>query len=273
MSPARLVRTLFAAFSVALFTFASSSAAPPQAPNSKTQGVAYLQKALAALAPSTPISDITLSGTARRIAGSDDESGTVVIKLLAGTGSRLDLTLPSGARTEIRNTASVPIAGSWSGPDGVVHSMAYHNLLTDPGWSPAVSIANLLSAKNAVITYAGPETRNGESVVHVVASQQFPSATGQTASMMQHLTQIDFFLDPSTSLPVAITFNIHADKNALLDIPAEIRFSDYRATNGAQIPFHVQQLVRNSLALDLQFDSATLNSGLGSSIFVAGGAQ
>lgn len=273
MSRVRLVRTLFAVVPVALFAFASSYAAPPQTPTSQTQGAAYLQKALASLAPTTPISDITLSGTVRRIAGSDDESGTIVFKALAGSGSRLDLTLPSGPRSEVRNTSSPEIAGSWSGPDGVPHPAAYHNLLTDPGWSPAFTIASLLSAQNAVISYVGAETRNGQSVIHVSASQQFPTFPADAATLMQHLTQIDIFLDASTGLPAAIAFNTHADNNANLDIPIELRFSSYAIAGGARIPFHVQKFLNNSLALDLQISSAILNSGLGPSTFAVGGAQ
>jgi len=121
MSRARLACVVF----FSLFApFAVAQNAPASTPSASTQGAALLQKALLALAPGPPITDATLSGTARRIAGSDDESGTVVIKALAGTGTRLDLSLPSGTRTEIRNVSGGP-AGSWSDPDGVAHTMAY----------------------------------------------------------------------------------------------------------------------------------------------------
>jgi hypothetical protein len=266
MRPARTCVVLFSLF-FAVQVVARQTTSP--------SGTTLLQQALAALAPSTTISDVTLSGTATRIAGSDNESGTVVIKALAGTGSLLSLTLPSGPRTELRNIASVPIAGSWSGPDGVSHAMAYANLLTDPAWFPAFTVSALLSAPNAVITYIGPETRNGQSVIHVSSSQLFgdPSADAKTAALMQHLTQTDVYLDPTTSLPVAIVYAAHADNNALVDIPVELDFSSYQTVSGAQIPFHVQKLFNNGLLLDLQFTSAVLNSGLSSSIFTVGGAQ
>jgi hypothetical protein len=258
-----------------IFAYGAHLAAAQQTASTSTQGTVVLQKALAALTGSTPITDVTLSGTARRIAGSDDESGTVVVKALAGIGTRIDLTLPSGIRSEIRNTSSLPIAGSWSGSEGVAHAVSYHNLLTDPGWAPAFTLGALLVAPNAVITYVGPETRNGQSVIHLTASQQFPdlAADIKAASLMQHLTQTDLYLDAATGLPGAITFNIHADNDANLDIPVEIDFSSYQAVSGAQVAFHVQQFINNSLALDLKFTSATLNSGLSSSVFAVGGAQ
>src|SRR5436190_719013 len=78
----------------------------------------------------------------------------------------------------------------------------------------------------------------------------------------QHLTQIDLYLDTTTLLPAALTFNIHPDNDMGLDLPVEIRFCDYRQVNGAQIPFHVQKSLNGSSLLDLQFQTVTLNSGL-----------
>jgi hypothetical protein len=93
-----------------------------------------------------------LTGTAEWIAGSDDETGTVVLKTISGA-DRLDLSLSAGTRSEIRSsTASGPV-GSWIGPDGVSHAMAQHNLLSEAGWFPAFTIGNLISSTNVVATY------------------------------------------------------------------------------------------------------------------------
>lgn len=229
---------------------------------SSPQALTLLQQSLTALIGNQTVTDVTLSGTARRIAGSDDESGTAIVKALAGTGVRIDLGLSSGPRTEVRNTSGTAPAGSWSGPDGVQHGMSNHNLFTDPAWFPAFAISKLLTAPNAVIAYIGPETRDGQSVIHVSASRRFLAGSPQTASLMQHLTQTDVFLDPNSTLPVALAFNIHPDNDAGLDLPVEIRFFDYRAVSGIQIPFHVQESLNKSLLLDLQFQTAALNTGL-----------
>lgn len=234
---------------------------------SSPQALTLLSQSLAALTGSQAVTDITLSGTARRIAGSDDESGTATVKALAGTGARIDLSLPSGSRSELRNTSSAEPVGSWSGPDGVQHAISNHNLFTDPGWFPAFAISSLLSAPNAVITYLGPETHDGQSVIHIRASQQFQFGSAQTTSLMQHLTQTEIFLDPNTNLPVALAFNTHPDNDAGLDIPVEIRFSNYRSVSGTQIPFRVQKFLNNSLLLDLQFTSAQPNGGLSAGLF------
>ncbi len=241
--------------------------AAQQTTTSSPQALLLLQQSLAALQGNTAISDVTLSGSARRIAGPDDETGTGTVKALSGTGTRIDLSLPSGTRSELRNTSGAPPVGSWSGPDAVWHPISNHNLFTDPGWFPAFTLSSLLSAPNVVITYVGPETHNGQSVIHVIASQQFPALSSDPASLMQHLTQTDIFLDPNTNLPVALAFNTHPDNNALLDLPVEIRFSDYRLVNGAQISYHVQKYLNNSLLVDFQAQSVILNSGLTAATF------
>ena len=123
------------------------------------------------------------------------------------------------------------------------------------------------------LTYVGEETRNDLPVLHLIVSQQFPGMSSEAAATFQRLSQMDLFLDPSTHLPVALAFNIHPDNNLLLDIPVEIRFSDYRPASGngtptslsassPVVPFHVQKFLNNSLSLDLQFQSAALNTGL-----------
>jgi hypothetical protein len=116
-----------------------------------------------------------------------------------------------------------------------------------------------------VLTYVGPETKNGVSVVHIVASQQFPTAPAKSAPFWRHLSQMDVYLDASTLLLVALDFNAHPDDNASFDIPVEFRFSDYRSAGSLKIPFHIQQYLNGSLLLDVQFQTASFNSGLSSS--------
>jgi hypothetical protein len=243
--------------------------ATPQTVTNAPQAVQYLRQALAALSGGTPLTDITLTGTAQRIAGSDDETGTATLKAIGGA-SRFVLNFSSGPRTEIQNAVWGTPAGSWSGPDGVAHAISFHNLLTDPAWFfPAFPITHGISSGYAAI-YVGHETREGRAVEHLTISQTTILQTPGAAQQIGHLSQTDFFLDSTTYLPAAATFNIHPDNNELLNIPIEVRFSDYRAVNGVQIPFHVQKLLNHGLILDLQFTTAAVNTGLGASQFQVG---
>jgi len=256
-----------------LLTFTNLQATPQAsapASSSSSQAVTLLAQTAAALTGNVALSDVTLSGTVQYIAGSDDESGTAVLKAIAAGASSVNLSLPDGPRSEILNTSVAPPAGSWSGPDGVPHAMVFHNLLIGPAWFfPAFTIAQGLSAYGYVATYIGPETHNGEAVQHVSLHQPAPLSNPPGGVTFEHLTQVDLFLDSTTLLPSAIDFNIHPDNNALLDIPVEIRFSNYTPVSGAQVPFHVQKYINNTLNFDFQAQSVTFNTGLVASTFSA----
>jgi hypothetical protein len=263
---------LFAILTALLFSFpsfpASQQASSPVAAGS-TQAITLLAQSLASLTGHATLTDVTLSGTARRISGSDDESGAAVFKALASGAGRMDLNLSSGKRSEVSDISKVP-AGAWSGTDRVSHPIAFHNLISEPAWFfPAFAIARRLSDSGYVASYVGHETHNGAAVEHISVSQTAPLANPPGGATFEHLTQIDFFLDSATLLPSAIDFNVHPDNNALLDIPVEVQFTDYRAVDGAQVPFHIEKLLNNSLILDFQAQSVTLNTGLAASTFSA----
>jgi hypothetical protein len=246
---------------LAALILVTRSVAAQQTSTPVPQGTALLQQCMAALSGGHPLADVTLSGTAQRIAGSDDEFGTVVLKALATGSSRVDLTLPSGNRSEVLSSSPEPL-GAWTGPDGVSHTMTHHNLLTAPGWFfPAFPIASGLSG-GYVANYIGHETRNGRAVEHLTVSQVSTIMAPPGVPSLTHLSQVDFFLDSTTFLPAVITFNIHPDENALIDIAIEINFSDYTTVNSAQVPFHIQKFINNSLALDLKVQNVIFNSGL-----------
>jgi hypothetical protein len=246
--------------------FVTAAAQTPTPSTNSLQAVAALRSALTALAAGPAVNDVTLTGTAERFAGSDDETGTVTYKALP-SGSRLDLSLSGGTRSDIWSASSSGPVGSWTGPDGVSHAMTYQNLLTDPGWFPLFTLANLSFSSSTVLTYVGTGTHNGVATIHISASQQVAASSGDDTALLQHLTQVDIYLDATTLVPVAYSFNIHPDDNALLDIPVEVRYSGYQTINGIRIPLRVQKFVNNTIALDLQFQSAVVNSGISSASF------
>lgn len=263
----RLAR-FFLLVSISFLLFISLAA--QQTATSSPQALLLLQQSLSALAGGQTLSDVTLSGTARRIAGSDDDSGTAVFKALASGAGRTDLSLSSGQRSEVCDLSASTPAGTWSGPDRISHPVVFHNLLSEPAWFfPAFAIARRLSTTGYVATYVGRETRNGQAVEHISVAQTSSAQPSAGSTLSQHLTQVDFFLDSTSLLPSAISFNTHPDDNALLDIPVEVQFSDYRAVNGTQVPYHIQKFLNNSLLLDFQVQTVTLNSGLTSSAFSA----
>lgn len=232
------------------------------------QAVAALQQAVTALTAGSSVTDATLVGTATRIAGSDTQTVSATAKATGIGQSRVDLALTSGERSEVRDISTIPPSGAWSGSDGISHPIAYHNLMTDPTWFfPTFFISRLLSNPSYAISMIGQETHNGQLVVHIVANQQVTTAIDPYAGMLPHLSQMDLYLDSTTLLPAAFAFSVHPDNNGNVDVPAEIRFSNYQTTSGVQVPFRVQQYMNNNLFLDFTFQSAQLNTGMTAGIF------
>jgi hypothetical protein len=226
-----------------------------------------LQAALATLSPNVAISDVTLTGTVHRIAGSDDESGTATLKALPSGAARCDLYLPSGTLSEIYSFSGSGPAGAWSGADGTVHAVPSHNLLSEPGWFFPTFVISRRLAAGFVVTDIGAEVRNGQKVEHFSMYQNPTFPFPNRGVTFQHLTQIDFFIDPQTFLPIALSYNVHPDSNEGQDIPVEIEFADYRSVSGAKIPFHIQKFLNGTLLLDIQLQNGAINSGISASAF------
>jgi hypothetical protein len=239
-----------------------------QTATSSPQGATVLLQALSAMAGTASIRDVTLTGTARRIAGSNDETGSAVFKALSTGEASIDLSFSSGPQSEVyANSAQGPV-GSWSGPKGTSGAMSLHNILVDSAWfAPALMLSKLSSTQNVTLTYRGSETRDGLAVQHLTISKQFTGVPARISADLQRLSQMEVYLDASTSLPVSLSFNTHPDGNAALDLPVEIAFSSYQSVNGVQIPFHVEKYVNGALTLDLQFQKADLNMGLAAGSF------
>ena len=247
---------------ISLFVFAMGA----NAQEVVSQTTQALHSSLAAQAGKVTVQDITLSGTAESIVGSDDETVSVSFKAIASGAARSDVNLSSGTLSEVRQANSAGTKGVWA-KDGTSHAMAEHNLLIDAAWFfPQFIVQRLLSDPNAAISYIGVE--NG--TIHLQSSEGSSSnLSTAAAAQIQHLSQIDLYLDATSFVPVGLAFNIHPDNNALVDIPVYIQFSNYQETSGVTVPMHIQKYVNNTLTLDVQVQSAAINTGLASADFIA----
>jgi len=242
-----------------------------QSSNSATrdaQAVSIASQALLALTGGVTVTDSTVQATASFIAGSDQETGTATLEGHAGYESRILLLLSSGQRSEVRNGSGAPPQGKWSGPDGAWHATVLHNCWADPTWFfPALTLQSALNDSQVSLVYVGQETKLGTGVQHIRISRVIPGQTSTATLLIQRLSQVDIFLDSTTNLPVAIDFNTHSDTNASLDLPLEIQFSGWNATNGIQVPSRIQKFLQGSLTLDLSALTISVNTGLPQSDF------
>jgi hypothetical protein len=269
MTLKRLV-LLFCFACISFPALAQQSSAPPTAVTQNPQAVALAVQAIAAISGSTQLTDITLTGTVTRTAGSDVENGNFILKALGTDESRLDLSLAAGLSSEIRNVASGAPQGFLINPSAVVSNMAQHNCLTSAAWFfPGLSILSQTTDPTVAVTFVGQETKLGIAVNHIQFNIQSASLGASDNALLGQLSQTDFYLDSSSNLPVAMVFNLHPDANALTNINAEVDFTNYQAVNGVQVPFRIQKFLNGTLFLDLTIQGATLNSGLTSSAFAS----
>jgi hypothetical protein len=261
-------------FALALVVLPCTFAPPASAQQTSTAvaqnptAVTLAAKSIALLSGTVQIADITLTGTATRIAGSDTGSGTATLKALGTSSSRMDLSLSDGTFSEIRTSPNGTPQGQWLAPNSSYDNMATHNCLTDAAWFfPALTVLSQTSNQSLSIAYVGQQTKNGISVQHL----QFAFSSGTQipgiGDPLLTLSSTDVYLNSSSLVPVAFVFNTHPDNNALLNIPVEVDFSNYQAVNGVQVPFHIQRFVNGSLFLDITVQSASVNSGLTVSAF------
>jgi hypothetical protein len=257
--------TLAICFGFILQTVAAQTQTAATTPSQNPQAVNLAIQSYAAMTGGAAIQDVTLTGTERRIAGSLDETEPATLKAMGTDSGRIDH--PSSGRSEVRTSISGTAAGMWIGTDGASHPMASHNCWTDAAWFfPAFSSAFSFS-QSVQLSYIGLETLNGASVQHIRVSKLAFDKSGNPVAVIAQWSQVDFFLDSQSLLPVAVRFNIYPDNDTNVRIPVEIIFSDYRVVNGIHVPFHIQKYLQNVLNLDLTITSATFNSGLTSTTF------
>ena len=231
-------------------------------PSSSSQAVTLASRSIAALTGGTSISDVTLTGT---VTWNGTDSGTATLKALGAGESRMDFVLSSGTRTEIRDAQTGMALGKWINPNNSSGTIGFQNCLTDAVWFfPA--LGSLAAGPNVVLSYIGQETHNGIAVQHIQAYlyQSNPPVPGISS---QQLSTMDFYLDASTLLPVASTFNVHPDRDTSANLLVEIDFSNYQSIGGVVVPMHVQKYQQGNLMVDLTVSGATFNTGLQLSAF------
>jgi len=244
---------------------------PPHVSDSPALALSSL--ATAAMAGKT-VEDLTLTGTATRVAGSEKETGPATLKAMASGETSMDVAFPSGRRTEVYALSPRGPQGAWTGPDGKPHPVSFHNLLVDPGWfAPLLTLQRINSqAQGVTVSFSGNVDRNGQSLngLHGTLPVPGPDASRHPAwmlTLLQQASQFDLYIDSATMLPAEMAFNGHPDNDVRRDLPVRVRYSEYRAVNGIQVPFRIRKYVNNSLILDVKIETAVFNTGLSASEF------
>ena len=244
-------------------------------PVSSPQAIALANKSLESLAGGTALTDITIQANVGYVAGSDEETGTATLVARGDADSIVTLNLSGGQRQEIRNS----VQGAWVGPDGTPHATGIHNCWIDADWFfPALTLHAMQTDPTLIVVYLGPANWNAVAALHLQFSHIIPGQPAAMTAAIQALSTLDFYLDPTSLLPLALDFNTHPDGNASVSLPVEIRFGNYQKASGVLVPFHIQKFLQGVLTMDLTVASAMVNSGVSAAMFTlpvlpTGGAQ
>jgi hypothetical protein len=250
-------------FVVSLILLLSLVSFAQNLPKSDPQAVLFASQAILALTHGSSISDVRLTADVTWVADKP-ESGTGILMSKGTSESRLDLELSSGGiRTEIRNNLHGP-AGKWTNPDGKSGKYAFHNCLTDAAWFfPAFSSLARTVDSHFVFAYFGEEIWNDVSAKHVRVSQ-----VERAFKDRQRLSTMDFYLDPTTLLPLGVAFKTHPDNDMNAEIATEVRFSDYQLVSGVEVPFRIERVQNGAVLLDAKVSEVSFNTGLSNDSFV-----
>src|SRR2546426_12222022 len=204
---------------LSLSLFAASLALAQNPPASDPQALSFVAQSIVAMTQGAAITDVTITGNATWIAGSDHETGQLTLRAKGVAESRIDLYLSGGTRSEIRNdTAGFP-QGATVGLDGTLRPAALHNCWISPSWFfPALSFLNATSDPTLIFSYVGPETRGGISVQHLRVSRYLVGQHAPEIALTWRLSTMEIYLDSTSLLPRAFLFTVHPEVDALTDI-------------------------------------------------------
>src|SRR5260370_12761850 len=230
--------------------------------SSDSQALSLAAQSVQALTRGATVSDVTLTGTATQTAGSWSSTGQATFKALGTAKRRLDFAASGPSEVRTLDTSGSP-TGAWTKADRVKHTIALHNSFSDAAWFfPALTSLSAASQAGVVAKYIGSETHNRIAVQHLRLWHTADSILAAIANVIPRLSTVDFYLDASTSLPVALAFNAHSDNDMNTNITIEVRYADDRAVSGVTVRFLVQKYLSNGLVMDFVASTVAINSGL-----------
>jgi hypothetical protein len=267
---------LLLVFTIPIRAQQSSPTAPTAPPSANAQGATLLQQGLAAGTGGTQITDMTLTGASTVAGKAGPQSGSVTLLATAAGQEQLTFTGPDGTHIDTRDFSPGHHAGNFSMPGGISGKTPPQNLTgIHPAWFfPAFILAKSSSSTNIAASDLGQETRNSTPVRHLAVWLQIPSMGANLQAVVQDVTQEDLYLDPSSLLPVAMTFRsrgfdpknpttpLRAIPTNPVEVEQEVRYSNYQSVQGVPVPFHIQIYVLGGLVDDIQLSSVSFNTGV-----------
>jgi len=191
-------------------------------------------QAAQAFSPTTPVASVVMTGTAQWSAGD----------------------LSNGTRVETQSAIADDRTCTWTGKDGTAHNVASSNCWTSTVWFlPHLALQTVgqpTSLQRAPISDSVPHLRYS---LHIAPGR----TSAATTALIQTWSQADLKLDHTTLLPASLKYSIHPDQNSSVDLQVEVRYSNYKAVSGVQLPMHIERYVNGTVQVSIDIASAVIN--------------
>lgn len=169
---------------------------------STLDATASLGQSLLALTGGQTISDVVLTGTVIRTAGSAVETVPIKFEAKGFSESKVEFTSSAFVASEVFGLSGGIPACQWADAKGVVHQTPTHNCMVPVWFFPELSPLGTVGNTNTAVALVGSETYNGAAVDHYRITQTFgqPKPVG-SALFLGDTIKSDLYCDQSTHLP------------------------------------------------------------------------
>lgn len=210
----------------------------------------------------TSIRDLTETGTVT-YPGDEEVSGNITVKSRGLHQFRMDADLPSGRCNTVVNAAS----GSLTQEDGRLRPIDAQSAADL--WSVTFPYLHLIAAmrdSSTKIIYGGLTTHNDASVYQIRIEKAYTSQQ-DTTGVRGAREGRDIYIDPNSSLVVAIFDQLYFGGLQGGGAPHEFLYSNYQTENGIAMPLTISETVHGVIGATMQFAQVTFNTGLSDSDF------
>ena len=204
------------------------------------------------------IQDFTGSGNVAYFWAGDQVQGSISVKGRGTTDFRVDADLPTGTRSWTVSSGK----GTLRDLDGGLVLIPFQSVVNLGAQTlPQLRIAEALSNSSLSVQYSGLSDLGGRQV-YVIHVQQGPYSPSDPATLFNHLSAMDFFIDATTYQVVLTRDTAHPSDSQSVDFPHEIQYSDYRLTNGCLVPYSATERINGQTTWVIQLSALTFNVGL-----------
>lgn len=239
---------------------ASGQLSTSSSATSSTTPSVFQQQAETAVTGGKPIHSISLAADAEWAAGSTHASGTAQLQAKSDGSSTVQLSLGSASRTDAIGAAADARTCSWTDNKGTSHDITGGNCFVSIPWFAPNLFSQAASQLPSLlgVTDDGAISANGSSFHQMNFALSLQGMDTTHTQLLQKLSTVKVYYDPTTSLPSYLEYSAHPDGNDLQDIPIRVTFSNYQQVSGVMIPFHIEKYLNRSLLLTLNVTSATI---------------